>query len=92
MEKFVEYETIFEHPYVFQRSEKTNEYHIFKVDSGTKRKEVINKESICGVSFNKSLDYDKSEDEEEARFHGAELGRKLCGNCIKNLYSNKATT
>lgn len=65
----------------------TTEYHIFKGDFTSSPCNSMNS-SICGaMSRSDSRDNIKvCLDEVEARIEFAKIGRKVCANCIQDLY------
>ena len=72
--------------YTLKQNPKTLEYHLFEATPAEGTSCTPSKKSMC-----KSMDYVKGfkfacSDEKEAFAECTELGRKVCGNCMKELY------
>lgn len=75
--------------YTLKKKKETDELHLFKGEF-TSTTECNSKQlSICG-GMNKADSAGNSfacKDENEARTRCAEIGRSVCGNCIRDLYT-----
>ncbi len=82
------YNSIFRHYNIMQKTD-TEEYHIFKVIKDQNGKENVLTPSICKeMNYKEGIKVNaKPLDEEETRLKACEIGRKVCGNCIRNLYT-----
>lgn len=79
--------------YTFKQDKKTEEIHIYAgkiLPAGANGKCTSNPISICeakekinGTNVRDAICLE----EEEARYKAAEIGREVCGNCVKNLYA-----
>ena len=77
--------------YGLRKNDESGEYHIYRqVKKLDNKCYYIEKISIC-----KTIDFSESTEihtaclnEEQARIQYAEMGRKICANCIQDLYKN----
>jgi hypothetical protein len=72
--------------YTLKKNPKTDEYHLFEATPTTPGRCIASAKSMC-KAMNK-VDGSKfaCEEEKEAFKKCAELGREVCGNCMKELY------
>jgi len=77
--------------YGLRENNESGEYHIYR------QKKYINGKCYYeeNLSICKAIDFDESTEvlehcltEENARLKYAELGRKICANCVQDLYKN----
>lgn len=78
--------------YTLKKRGDTEEYHLFEGNLlGVKKCDTnLVKESICKMM---SIDQNDGniftcEDEDQARFRIAEIGKQVCGVCTSHLYAN----
>ena len=75
--------------YTLKEHEDTNEFHLFETKIHFDKTRTQKSISICKKMNQKESIGNKFEvlREANARLKCAEIGRKVCGNCIRNLYS-----
>lgn len=78
--------------YAICKHKETEEYHVFLTHSNNENKCYFSSNvSICGAMNSKDKDICiiACATENEIRNRSAELGDKVCGNCMKSIYKTK---
>lgn len=75
--------------YTLKQHPKTSEYHLFEAKPTFDNKCIPNKKSMCTQMDNVDGFKFACVTEQEAFTKCAELGRQVCGNCMKELYGTK---
>jgi len=73
--------------YTLKQHPRTNEYHLFEATPLENNECRPNKKSMCEMMENVNGFKFACRTEKEAFLKCAELGRQVCGNCMKELYS-----
>lgn len=72
--------------YTLKQNPKTLEYHLFEATATVDDRCVPEKKSMCKAMDNVSGNKFACKEEKEAFIECAKLGKKVCGNCMKELY------
>lgn len=78
-----------EEVYTLMQKRKTEELHLFKGVDAKGNECTVGSKSLCKkmTSGESSKDIFECQDEQAARMECAREGRKVCGNCVSQLYT-----
>ena len=75
--------------YTLKQHPRTNEYHLFIAKPTDDNRCIPEKKSMCQAMERVDGSKFACEEEADAFRECAKLGRQVCGNCMKELYSSE---
>lgn len=74
--------------YTLKEHPRTGEYHLFEATPAPEDRCTPEKKSMCELMDTVKGNIFACKSEKEAFLECAKLGKKVCGNCMKELYGN----